>query len=270
MSTARTRAIVAALALCALVVPAAFALEVPAAPPRAVYDGAGLLSDGDRASLERTIANVDAQGKAKVAVAIFKSLDGEALEPYTVRLFEAWKVGDKGKDNGALITIFLAEKKLRIEVGYGLEDRIPDGVAGRIIREIIGPSFRDQAYGRGLEAAVSAINTRAGGQDLPVTARRGRDRVVRVGTGAFPIFFAIIAIFIALVSRAVARPRVLGGMGSGVPWWLLLLLNSRGGGGNYRGRRDDWWGGGGGGGGFSGGGSFGGGSSGGGGASGGW
>jgi uncharacterized protein len=94
---------------------------------------------------------------AQVVVAVFPSLDGESLEDFSIRLAEKWRVGRKALDDGAIILVFVADRKVRIEVGYGLEGAVPDIVAGRIIRESIAPRFREGRYDAGLEAAARAI-----------------------------------------------------------------------------------------------------------------
>jgi uncharacterized protein len=234
-----------------------------------VYDGAGLLDPQQKAALEEKVLSIGRRTGIEVGVAIFPSLEGEALEDVTVRLAEAWKPGQKAKDNGAIIALFMKEKKIRIEVGYGLEGAVPDAVAGRIIRDVLAPEFRRGAFEEGLAAAADAIATRATGGEVPDRSddvARGQ-RAVRVGARAVPaVLFVIIFMFISFI-RAVTRPRVFGRAGgSSLPWWLLLFLSNRGGRGGGSGGGGFFGGGGGGGGG----GGFGGGSFGGGGASGGW
>src|SRR2546423_13149638 len=96
-------------------------------------------------------------------MAIFPSLEGDSVEDVAVRLEERWKVGRKGLSNGVLLVVFLKERKLRIEVGYGLEPVITDAVAASIIRDVIAPRFREQRYAAGLDAAVDAVFARIGG-----------------------------------------------------------------------------------------------------------
>lgn len=88
-------------------------------------------------------------------MAIFQSLDGDTIENFAVRLFEQWKIGKKGKDNGVLLLIAINERKLRIEVGYGLESTITDGKAGEIIREVITPEFKKNNYYEGILNKIS-------------------------------------------------------------------------------------------------------------------
>ena len=196
-------------------------------------------------------------------VAIFPSLEGESLEDFSIRLAEKWRVGQKGLDDGAIILVFLQERKMRIEVGYGLEGAIPDIEAARIIREVIAPHFRERRYEAGLEAAARALYARVEGK--PPAERRGTGR--KRGSN-FPFwgvvgFLGILAVIAVMLMREAATTRGLnrggytaGGSGWGIP--PLIVLPGMGG----RGRRDNDDGGGG----FSGGG----GSFGGGGASGDW
>ena len=123
-------------------------------------DYAGLLSRGDRERLEATLAERERATGAQMAIAIFRSLEGENLEDVASRLFQRWRLGRKGLDNGVLLVMFVKDRKLRIEVGYGLEATIPDAVAGRIIREAVVPRFREQRWAAGLEAAADAVYAR--------------------------------------------------------------------------------------------------------------
>ncbi len=200
----------------------------------------------------------------QIGVAIFPGLEGEALEDVTIRIAEAWKPGRAREDKGALIALFMEERKIRIEVGYGLEGQIPDGVAGRIIRDIIAPAFRERDYAGGLAGAADAIATRATGGTIVVPERARRDKAVRVGSGVAPLLSFLFLIGILLLASAGSRHRGLGRRGRrGIgPFIVFGGPGSRGGGGGFFG---------GGGGGFGGGGGgFGGGGFGGGGASGGW
>jgi uncharacterized protein len=194
-------------------------------------------------------------------IAIFPSLEGDSVEDVAVRLEERWKVGRKGVDNGVLLVIFLSERKLRIEVGYGLEPVITDAVAAGIIRDAIAPRFRERRYAAGLQAAVDEVYARIGG-GTPTPAR-GRPAPRRNADPSTVLLLALIfgvfgvAVFNAMRAssrRAVTADR--GGWSSHPPvFW--------GGGGGFAGGGGSS----GGGGDFSGGG---GGSSGGGGASGDW
>jgi uncharacterized protein len=202
----------------------------------------------------------------QIGVAILPSLEGEALEPATMKIAETWQPGFAERDDGLLIAIFLEERRVRIEVGYGLEGAVPDITAGRVIRHRITPAFRQGQYGAGLLDAVEALAAAAQGETVPPPrseGRGGRTSGTRaVGSiGQLLVFGFVI---VTIIGRVLAgRRRFMGRhgrSGADLPLWLMLLSGGRRGG----------HGGGFGGGGFGGGASFGGGGFGGGGASGGW
>ncbi|HOE68740.1 MAG TPA: TPM domain-containing protein [Candidatus Omnitrophota bacterium] len=145
-----------------LLVVAAFASRLFAfdIPPRAdgyVTDRAGLLSPSARVELEAKLRTFDQQTSTQIAVAIFPSLEGGSLEDISMRIAETWKPGQKDRDNGVLLLVFRDDRKIRIEVGYGLEGVLTDVVSGQIIRQEIAPCFRRGNYASGVEAGVDAI-----------------------------------------------------------------------------------------------------------------
>jgi uncharacterized protein len=125
-----------------------------------VNDYASVLSARERQALETLIEARERQTGAQMAIAIFRSLGGGNTEDFSIRLAERWRIGQKGLDNGVILVVFLEERRLRLEVGYGLEPTIPDIVAGQIIRDVIAPRFRENRYAAGLEAAVAAVYER--------------------------------------------------------------------------------------------------------------
>ena len=246
----------AALPLWLLLATAAAAQPVPPVPGQFVSDQADILPADAEARLNARLKQFDDETSNQVLVATFPSLpQGSAIEEFTVRTATAWRAGRGKLDNGVILFVFVQDRKVRIEVGYGLEGALPDVTAFRIIEEQITPRFRGGDYPGGLEAGVSAI----------IAATRGEYK---------------------------AEPRPAAPAGGGDNGWMIflfiiiLIIMFRGGGGGGRtyGRRGyrgggfipipmGWGGGGGGfgGGGFGGGGfSGGGGSFGGGGASGSW
>ena len=122
-----------------------------------VNDFANLLTPSDQKSLDAKLASYHTQTGNEIAIAIFKDLGGAPIDDFTARLEEAWKVGRRGQDNGVLIVVAVAERAVRIEVGYGLESRVTDAQAGAIIRQDIAPAFRAGDYAAGLNAAVDAL-----------------------------------------------------------------------------------------------------------------
>ncbi|MGH9388841.1 MAG: TPM domain-containing protein, partial [Vicinamibacteria bacterium] len=213
------------------------------------------------------------------------------IEDYSLRLAEEWKIGQAGLDNGAIILIVASERRIRIEVGYGLEPVIPDGLAGRIIRERIAPAFQRENYYQGLLAAVEGLEL-AARREYPEAPARPPS--IGVDTGALLITYFLvgvlgnaIGILLGIIVGALLFPFVGGTLAGALGLWSIpvgallglfavLLLRSFGRSGSWiwRGPHDRGRGGWGGGfpGGFGGGGGFrgGGGSFGGGGASGRW
>jgi uncharacterized protein len=146
------------IAACALVLALpAKALEVPSAPQGRVSDYANLLSPGAVARIDAKIAAHETQSSDQIAVAIFPSLDGESLEDFSIRLAEQWKIGSKEHDNGVILLVFVQDRQMRLEVGYGLEGRLTDALSSRILRSVLTPHFREGDFDGGVESAVDAI-----------------------------------------------------------------------------------------------------------------
>ena len=138
------------------------ALTIPPAPTARVNDYAQLLSR--RAAADRGALTEREQATGvQMVIAIFPSLDGESLEDFGIRLAERWRVGDKRLDTGVILLVFVQERRVRLEVGYGLEPVLPDAAAGQIIREAVAPRFREERYAEGLQAAVQAVYARVEG-----------------------------------------------------------------------------------------------------------
>jgi uncharacterized protein len=191
-------------------------------------------------------------------VAIFRSLEGESLEDYSIRLAQRWRIGQKSLDNGVIMLVFVEDRKIRLEVGYGLEPVIPDAVAGILIRETIAPRFREQRYAAGIEAATDAIYARIAGETgtKPAAPQARRSQPLPLGT--LLLLFLIFGVFgVAILSamrNAARQAYTAGGRG-----WRSHPPIFYGGGGGWSGGGGGWSGGGGGGGFSGGGGSFGGG-----------
>lgn len=137
--------------------PSLYALQVPAKPEGYISDYAGMLSPAKYSALDRVLRSFANETSNQIAVVTFPSLEWEVLEDFSIRLAEAWKIGQKGKDNGVILLIFRNDRKVRIEVGYGLESVLPDAVCKLIIENEIVPRFREGNYDAGIEAAINAI-----------------------------------------------------------------------------------------------------------------
>jgi uncharacterized protein len=226
----------ATAALLATAVAAGAADALPPPPAAWFNDYASLVSADEAARMNEKLRRFAEETSTQLLVVIFKRLpEGAALEDFTVSTAQSWRVGQKKYDNGAVLFVFVDDRKLRLEVGYGLEGALPDAIAKRIISEVIVPEFRAGRPAQGLDAAIDAM----------IAATRGEYKAEprpAAGSGGLPpmvvlIFIVLLFIFISSVSNRAQRR--MGGP----------LYRSR----TY-GRRGPWWGGGLGGGGFGGGG----------------
>ena len=147
---------------------AAAAADV-AVPPLSgrVVDQTGTLSAGDISSLTQTLKSLETRKGSQVAVLIVPTTEPESIEQYSIRVAEAWKIGRKKIDDGALLLVAKNDRKLRIEVGYGLEGALNDASAKRIIDEIITPRFRSGDFAGGISAGVDRIIRVIDGEKLP-------------------------------------------------------------------------------------------------------
>lgn len=227
-----------------------FALDVPRLSSP-VVDNAGLLSSKVKLSLANALVQVKRQTGNEIAVLTVKSLAGESIDGYSMKVSDKWKLGSKNKDNGVLFLIALDERKMRIEVGQGLEGRIPDITAGRIIREV-KTYFKRGDYKSGIIVGTSKIAQKSGAKLTNTPRVRNR----RSSRGSGTLIFLVIMILSMIFGRG-GR-----GGGGGLLSGMLLgsMLGGRSGGGFGRGSGGGFSGGGGfgGGGGFSGGGASGG------------
>ncbi|HEY5672682.1 MAG TPA: TPM domain-containing protein [Malonomonas sp.] len=234
----------AILLLILLSAPAA-ALNIPR-PGGYVNDTAGLLSQGATLKLEQFLREFEKSDSTQITVLTIPTLEGEVLEGYALRVLENWKIGQKGLDNGALLLIAKEERKIRIEVGYGLEGRLTDLLAGRIIDNEISPRLRQGDFDGGIISGVIAMAEAVRGEYTGSGKTAGKKKQSNPFGLVFLLFF--VGPILARMSGKRGSSRRSGHYGGG-PFM-------GGGGGGF----------GGGGGGFSGGG----GGGGGGGASGGW
>jgi uncharacterized protein len=243
-----SRALFAGIAL--LLLAGGMALAALTFPPLTgrVVDDAGILSSDTRSQLTQLLAQEEKQAKNQIVVATLKSLQGVAIEQYGYQLGRAWGIGQKGKNNGALVIVVPSTHQVRIEVGYGLEGQLTDAQTRVIIDQFMLPAFRRGDYDTGVLDGTQAVLKVLGGVTLSPDQDQQNDDDDRSSGGGHWIFILVILIWLVC-------GRFL--------WPLLFLGGGRWGGGGFGG---GGFGGGSGGGGFSGGG----GSFGGGGASGSW
>jgi uncharacterized protein len=221
-----------------------------------VVDAAGLLKPDERAALDAKLKAHEDKTTDQVVVATLRSLDGLTIEDYGNRLFRQWRLGQAGKDNGALLLVAPTERKVRIEVGYGLEGALTDALSKVIITTAVAPQFQKGNFAGGIDAGVDAMLSILTG-DAEEWHRRAEVREDNSSAIDPVIAFVVMLILFVIIARLMhgGAPRRMTRTRRGGPW----IIPTGGG-----------WSGGSGRGGFSGGFSGGGGSSGGGGASGSW
>ncbi|MBN2042067.1 MAG: TPM domain-containing protein [Spirochaetes bacterium] len=223
----------ASLAIIALSISTSlFALEVPSLQGR-VNDYAGMLSAHTARNLEGKLARLEETDSTQIVILTVPSLEGDALEDFSIRVAEKWKIGHEKADNGAILLISRDDRKVRIEVGYGLEGKLTDLMAGRIIDDIIVPGFRQGDFDGGVAKAVDAISAIVRGEfsakDFPVVNTKDK----KIFSGKY-IFFAF---FLFLIISSLGRiSKVFGGVIGAIAFpvigllifpiglWLLLLI----------------------------------------------
>jgi len=212
------------------------ALEVPPLRGR-VNDLAGLLSQEHITRLEDQLSQFEQQSGHQIVLLTIQSLQDEELTSFALKTAEHWKLGQKGHDNWALLLVSTNDRKLRIEVGYGLEGTLPDATANQIINEVIVPRFREQDFGGGIESGVSAIIQATRGEPLPATPRRTNNAADSSRAGILTLFIGAV-LFASIVGFAQSSPirgAVSGGLVSGIiglpgifavglGGWLLAIL----------------------------------------------
>jgi uncharacterized protein len=277
------RQIVLAFLLCWAVVAVAD-VAVPQLTAR-VTDLTGTLSAADVASLDQKLAAFEAEKGSQIAVLIVPTTQPEDIAQYSIRVVEQWKLGRKGVDDGVLLLVAKDDRRLRIEVGYGLEGALPDAIANRIINEIITPKFKRGDFAGGIDDGVDRIIKTIDGEPLPAPKPRNdasQGNWEEIGQ-AFPVLLILTFVVGGILRQVFGRfpgSLLTGGGVAVVAWlfagvWAVALLAgfiaffftligdaipmSGGGGGFGGGRGGSGWGGGSGGGFSGGGGGFGGG-----------
>ncbi len=205
-----------------------------------VTDNAGILTASTERKLEALMESYRVGSGHEIAVLTVPELNGTSIERLALEVGRSWGLGEKGKNNGALLVVAYKDRKLRIEVGRGLEGELTDSRCGRIIRDIIAPHFRKGDTNRGIEEGVLAMHQVAGGE-YGVLKRRGKS-----GSDLGGVIIMIIALLL------------IGGGRMGILPWIIISGGGSGRGGGFGGGGGGGFGGFGGGGGFSGGGASGG------------
>jgi uncharacterized protein len=206
------KATIVALVLCW-----AFAAVAEVAVPRLsgrVVDQTATLSSSDVASLDQTLKDFEARKGSQVAVLIVPTTDGEAIEQFSIRVAEVWKIGRKKVDDGAILVVAKNDRKLRIEVGYGLEGALNDVTTKRIIDEIITPKFRSGDFAGGISSGVDRILRVIDGETLPAPVRQDQSSDLLDQLGSLSPFLIFGAFVLSAVLRGMLG-RLLGSLATG-------------------------------------------------------
>jgi uncharacterized protein len=194
------------VAFATLATGAAFALEVPPTPREYLTDYAGVVERQQKAAIDERLRGLEQRTGHQVIAVFFPSLEGEPLEDFTIRCAERWKVGRKGLDDGIIFFTFVSDRRMRLEVGYGLEDKVPDAVASRLLDGIVRPEFARGDFGGGVVALAGALEKIFRGEPPPRPARGSRP-----SPGAPGVIALIVLLLLMQALRGSRRGR--GGFG---------------------------------------------------------
>jgi uncharacterized protein len=227
MRHAVRRALLISIALVCCLEARGLAVDVPYLTGR-VVDNAEILTPETRARLTAVLKAHEERTGNQIAVLTVPTIQPENIEDYAVKVFESWKLGQKEKDNGVLVVVVSQDRKMRIEVGYGLEPTLTDGACGQIIRTLMTPSFRNGNYDKGVEDGVAAIIARLDGKGEPATgAEPGsspRDTDTSSGFSSPSLPWPERILFGAFIFGIIGLFTVLGVVTPGVGWFMYVFL----------------------------------------------
>jgi uncharacterized protein len=206
------------LLLCYLPI-AAYGLDIPKLQGY-VNDYAGMIGPSVRSRLEEELKAFEQSDSTQIVILTVPSLEGESLEEFSIKVAEAWKIGQQGKDNGVLFIVSQQERKIRIEVGRGLEGKLTDLMAGRIVDQVIKPRFKQTDYDGGFIKGVSALisATRGEFKAEPKSVQRRQKEFP-----PFLTFLLFLGIFVLILG---SLSRILGGITGalGLPAFVYLAV----------------------------------------------
>ncbi|UCV18327.1 TPM domain-containing protein [Ferribacterium limneticum] len=194
-------------------------VALPALTER-VTDLTATLSAEDKAGLTASLAALEKDKGAQIAIVLLPTTQPESIEQFGIRLAEAWKIGRKGVDDGVIVIVAKDDRRMRIEVGYGLEGAIPDAIAKRIVAEQMAPRFREGDFAGGLRATVATLDKVIRGEPLPAPVVQTAPSSADSGDA---LTFLLIVFFMAGVIRSMFG--LLGSLAvSGAAGWLAWTL----------------------------------------------
>ncbi|GAB6139341.1 hypothetical protein JCM14076_00700 [Methylosoma difficile] len=185
-------------------------VDIPLSLSR-VTDLTGTLSSTEVNGLQRKLSNFEDRKGSQIVVLMLPSTQPETIEQYSIRLAEQWQIGREGIDDGVIMLVAKDDHQLRIEVGYGLEDAIPDAIAKRVITEIITPHFKADDFAGGIDAGVDQLIRLIDGENLPPPTKLN---IKQFGQTAFMVIFGLG--LVAGVVLSLIFGRLLGGLLAGI------------------------------------------------------
>lgn len=206
----------------------AFAQDLIAVPERRIVtDLSGTLSEQQQNALTQKLLAFESRKGSQIAVLIVPTTQPEAIEQYALRVSDAWKLGRKGVDDGALLLVAKGDRRLRIETRYGLEGPLPDAIAKRIIAEVIAPLFKHGDFFGGIDAGVDRILKVIDGEPLPAPQKQGYNEDDWLGALPLVILLAFVsgAIFRAMFGRFFGS-LVAGSVTALITWIVLTVLGA--------------------------------------------
>jgi uncharacterized protein len=216
MTKKRARLCLGILALFASAIVAHAAETIPPKPDRYFNDYAGVVSPGAAQRFNEQLAQFERETSNQIVVAVWRKMPSQSsIEDFTQRTFQAWQVGQKGRNNGAVFFVFVDDHRMRIQPGYGLEGALPDITCNEIIRDAVAPRFRANDFEGGLAAGIDLIFKAIRGE------YKGSGKTVRESgssqnnpAGLLIFFFVLVIILLAMrASRRLGGYRYTGGGG---------------------------------------------------------
>jgi uncharacterized protein len=205
------------LLLCCLPI-ATYGLDVPRLQGY-VNDYAGMISSSAKSKIEGELRAFEQSDSTQIVILTIPSLRGENIEEFSIKVAEAWKIGQQQKDNGILLTVSKQERKIRIEVGRGLEGRLTDLMAGRIIDQVIKPRFKQGDFDAGFITGASALMDATRGEF------KAEQRPVQRRQKGFPPLLSFLPFFGIFVLILGSLSRILGGIAGGIGLLSLVFLS---------------------------------------------
>ena len=185
-----------------------------------VTDLTGTLQSSEVQALTQKLKVFEQEKGSQIAVLLVPTTSPEAIEQYSIRVVEEWKLGREGVDDGVLILVAINDRKMRIEVGYGLEGVIPDAIAKRIISNVMTPEFRSGNFFKGLDQAVDVLISAIRGEELPpAVTKPASSKGPGFSLGFFIFFFILI-----LVVHTWIKSKFGAGKASGITFVVILIL----------------------------------------------